>query len=59
VLYKARALYDCQGETNDELTFNAGDEIYVTQHGTDWLLARHAASDGVSKNVPAAYVERL
>ena len=53
----ARALYDCEAEEPDELTFYAGANIEIlNMEHSEWWVGR---LNGVTGNVPSCYVELL
>ncbi|KAI1726454.1 SH3 domain-containing protein [Ditylenchus destructor] len=53
----ARALYDFQGEYDNELTFSVGDIIYLTRKVDDEWLEGKAQKSGNSGIFPTSFVE--
>ncbi|CAF1134396.1 unnamed protein product [Adineta steineri] len=57
--FQARALYDFVGESSQELSFNAGEILFIdsTTAGQQWWRAQNSA--GQVGDIPATYVERI
>ncbi|XP_063933221.1 protein kinase C and casein kinase substrate in neurons protein 3-like isoform X2 [Zophobas morio] len=57
-LFSVRALYDCEGQESDELTFRASEVIHIVEEADEqWYYGQR--EDGVRGYLPVNYVERI
>lgn len=59
---RVRALYDCEADRDDELSFKVGDIIIVTNQQTDddnWIEGALETDPGHTGMFPISFVEKI